>query len=354
MLSDKLNQIEEKYNEITQKLSSPDVMNDMAEYRKLLREHSEMEEIVSKYGEYKALLSEKEELALLLDDEDMKELAEAEIEENENKTAELETVLREMLVPKDPDADKNVILEIRSGTGGEEAALFGLDLLRMYTRFAERHRLKMESISSNYTELGGVKEVVLLVKGKGAYAKLKYESGVHRVQRVPETESQGRIHTSAATVAVMPEVEDVEIEINPNDLKIDVYRSSGHGGQGVNTTDSAVRITHLPTNTVVTCQDERSQLKNKDRALKILRSRLYTMKKEQADREYAENRKNQVGSGDRSERIRTYNFPQGRVTDHRIGLTIYKIEAFIDGDMDEVLDALSKAEVERKLEEYAD
>ncbi len=257
-----------------------------------------------------------------------------------------------MLVPKDPDADRNVILEIRSGTGGDEAALFGLDLLRMYTRYAERHRLKMEYISSNFTELGGVKEVIIGVKGKGAFSRLKYESGVHRVQRVPETESSGRIHTSAATVAVMPEAEDVEVEINPQDLKIDVYRASGHGGQGVNTTDSAVRVTHLPTGMVVTCQDERSQLKNKDRAIKILKSRLYTMMREEADREYAENRKNQVGSGDRSERIRTYNFPQGRVTDHRIGMTIYKIEEFLDGDMDEIIDALMKDETERKLEQY--
>ena len=358
MLIDKLEQIKGKYEEISGKLMDPDVTSDMGEYRKLIKESSELEGIVRKYGEYRGILKDLEDTEEMLasdevkGDEEMLMLTEAEKEDLISKRDSCETELRMMLVPKDPDADRNVILEIRSGTGGDEAALFGLDLLRMYTRYAERHRLKMEYISSNFTELGGVKEVIIGVKGKGAFSRLKYESGVHRVQRVPETESSGRIHTSAATVAVMPEAEDVEVEINPQDLKIDVYRASGHGGQGVNTTDSAVRVTHLPTGMVVTCQDERSQLKNKDRAIKILKSRLYTMMREEADREYAENRKNQVGSGDRSERIRTYNFPQGRVTDHRIGMTIYKIEEFLDGDMDEIIDALMNDEAERKLEQY--
>ena len=353
MLIDKLEQFEKRYHEITERLSLPEVAADMAEYTKLLREHAAMEEIVSKFAAYKTALQEAEDIAEMKAeaDEEMLLLIEAEAEELAERTARLEDELKLLLVPKDPDADRNVILEIRAGTGGEEAALFGVDLLRMYTRYAERHKLKLEYISTNFTELGGVKEVIVGVKGKGAFAKLKYESGVHRVQRVPETESGGRIHTSAATVAVMPEAEDVEIDINPNDLKIDVYRSGGHGGQGVNTTDSAVRITHLPTGVVVTCQDERSQLKNKDRALKVLRSRLYAMKKEEADREYSEARKTQVGSGDRSERIRTYNFPQGRVTDHRVGLTLYKLEAFLDGDMDEILEALARAEAESRMEE---
>ena len=256
-----------------------------------------------------------------------------------------------MLIPKDPKDEKNVILEIRAGTGGDEAALFGMDLLRMYQRYAERRRYKTEMLTTNFTEMGGVKEVVVLISGKGAYSRLKYESGVHRVQRVPETESGGRIHTSAATVAVLPEAEDVDVQINPNDIRCDVYRASGNGGQCVNTTDSAVRLTHIPTGLVVTCQDEKSQLKNKEKAMKVLKSRLYDMAVSEQERELAENRKSQVGSGDRSERIRTYNFPQGRVTDHRIGLTLYKLDAFLDGDMDEVIDALIYADKEEKMKE---
>jgi peptide chain release factor 1 len=256
-----------------------------------------------------------------------------------------------MLIPKDPSDDKNVILEIRAGTGGEEAALFGGSLLRMYTRYAERHNFKMEVMSSNMTELGGVKEMILLIAGKGAYARLKFESGVHRVQRVPETESGGRIHTSAATVAVLPEADEVDVNINPGDLRIDVFRSGGHGGQSVNTTDSAVRITHIPTGVVAVCQDEKSQLKNKQKAMKVLASRLYERMKEESESELAQNRKSQVGSGDRSERIRTYNFPQGRVTDHRIGLTLYKLESFLDGDMDEMIDALTMDLRQKSLSE---
>ncbi len=254
-----------------------------------------------------------------------------------------------MLLPKDPSDDKNVILEIRAGTGGDEAALFGSNLLRMYTRFAERNRFKVDYLSSNLTELGRVKEVILEIKGKGAFARLKYESGVHRVQRVPETESQGRIHTSAATVAVLPEAEDVDVQINANDLRIDVFRAGGNGGQCVNTTDSAVRITHLPTGLVVSCQDEKSQLKNKEKGMKVLKSRLYDLMKREVDEEYAKNRKSQVGSGDRSERIRTYNYPQGRVTDHRIPITLYKLDGYMDGDMDEIIDALSIASREEAL-----
>ena len=283
-------------------------------------------------------------------DAELMELIKEEISELEAKIAEDEETLKIMLVPKDPNDEKNVILEIRAGTGGDEAALFGMDLLRMYTRYAERHRLKTETLMSSYTEKGGVKEISVLISGKGAYSQLKYESGVHRVQRVPETESQGRIHTSAATVAVLPEAEDVDIELNIQDIRVDVYRASGNGGQCVNTTDSAVRLTHIPTGVVVTCQDEKSQLKNKEKAMKVLKSRLYDMAKQEQERERAGERKNQVGSGDRSERIRTYNFPQGRVTDHRIGLTLYKLEAFIDGDLDEIIEALTIADRVAKME----
>jgi peptide chain release factor 1 len=257
------------------------------------------------------------------------------------------------LLPRDPNDDKNVVLEIRAGTGGDEAALFGGSLLRMYTRYAERHGFAIETLSSNITELGGVKEMTLLISGKNAYARLKYESGVHRVQRVPETESSGRIHTSAATVAVLPEAEDVDIKIDPNDLRVDVYRSSGNGGQSVNTTDSAVRITHEPTGLVVTCQDEKSQLKNKDKAMKVLKARLYDIAKQEQDAALSQSRKSQVGSGDRSERIRTYNFPQGRVTDHRISLTLYKLEQFLDGDLDEMIDALTMEEKTKALSAQA-
>jgi peptide chain release factor 1 len=271
-------------------------------------------------------------------------MAKEELAARQQAEKRLTEELKFLLLPKDPNDDKNVVLEIRAGTGGDEAALFGTDLWRMYTRYAERAGYSIERLGSNITELGGVKELTLLISGKGAYSRLKYESGVHRVQRVPETETSGRIHTSAATVAVLPEAEDVEIDINPNDLRVDVYRSSGNGGQSVNTTDSAVRITHEPSGLVVTCQDEKSQLKNKEKAMKVLKARLYDMAKQAQEKEMSQNRRSQVGSGDRSERIRTYNFPQGRVTDHRISLTLYKLEQFLDGDMDEMIDALNLAE----------
>ena len=272
--------------------------------------------------------------------------------DNEEKIEVLSDELRILLIPKDPNDDKNVILEVRAGTGGEEAALFGQNLLRMYTRYAERHRWKTEIIEINDTGMGGIKEAVMMIKGKGAYSRLKYESGVHRVQRVPETESSGRIHTSAATVAVLPEVEDVDVALDPNDVRVDVYRASGNGGQCVNTTDSAVRLTHVPTGLVVTCQDEKSQIKNKEKAFKVLKSRLYDLKLQEQQSEIAAERRSQIGSGDRSERIRTYNFPQGRCTEHRIGMTLYKLDAILDGDIDEIIDGLITNDQAEKMKAF--
>lgn len=349
---EKLSFIESKYEELSRKIGDPDVMADQKEWQKLCKEHSEMEPIVLKYREYtkskQDLKSDKEMLNENIEKE-LREMAQEEIKELTSKIEQLEKELNLLLIPKDPNDDKNVFIEIRAGAGGEEAALFAADLFRMYTRYAERRGWKVEVMSSNETDIGGFKEVVFMVRGSGAYSRLKYESGVHRVQRVPDTESSGRIHTSTATVAVLPEVEDVDVVISPNDLRIDVYRSTGHGGQCVNTTDSAVRITHLPTGLVVTCQDEKSQIKNKEKAMKVLRSRLYEKAEAERSASIAEDRRSQVGTGDRSERIRTYNYPQGRVSEHRIGLTIYKLDSFLDGDIDEVIDALITADQAKKM-----
>ncbi|MBQ3273992.1 MAG: peptide chain release factor 1 [Christensenellaceae bacterium] len=349
---EKLNAIKEHFKELESKLSDPGVIGNQALYKETAQEHASLSEIVSLYDrllELDSSITESEEIIRDGGDPELAELAKEELASAQAEKEEDIEKLKIMLIPKDKNDDKNVILEIRAGTGGDEAALFGGDLLRMYNRYAERKGFTSEVMSSNITELGGVKEIIINISGKGAYSRLKYESGVHRVQRIPETESGGRIHTSAATVAVLPEAEEVDIEINPNDLRIDVFRAGGHGGQCVNTTDSAVRITHIPTGIVATCQDEKSQLKNKDKCMKVLASRLYAAKKEEEEAKYANDRKSQIGSGDRSERIRTYNFPQGRVTDHRIGLTLYKLEAFLDGDMDEIIDALTLDERQRAL-----
>lgn len=350
---EKLIGIKERYDLLSMKLAEPDAMADKDAWRAMVKERASLEEIVLAFEEYQAAQSSLDNCRAMLNDHldaEMKELVHAEIAELEEKTVSLEERLRVLLLPKDPNDDKDVILEIRAGTGGDEASLFGADLLRMYLRYAERNAYKVEYLSSNMTDMGGVKEVVLSISGRrGAYSRLKYESGVHRVQRVPETESQGRIHTSAATVAVLPEVDDIQIEIKESDLRIDTYRSSGAGGQHVNKTESAIRITHLPTGMVVSCQDEKSQLKNKEQAMRVLKSRLFDFYQGQQDAERAGARKSQIGSGDRSERIRTYNFPQGRVTDHRIGVTLYRLEAFLDGDMDELIDALILAERSAKL-----
>ncbi len=339
---DKLNSQVDRFSELEEMLSKPKIIQNQEVYTKLAREHAALSEIVDKYTKYKRNTDQIKELEQMLNDTDQEIAAMAgeELEQIRQENIIVEEELKLLLVPKDPSDDKNVVLEIRAGTGGDEAALFGGALWRMYTRYAERAGYTIERLGGNLTELGGVKELTLLISGHGAYSRLKYESGVHRVQRVPETESSGRIHTSAATVAVLPEAEDVDIHIAPNDLRIDVFRSSGNGGQSVNTTDSAVRITHEPSGVVVTCQDEKSQLKNKDKAMKVLKARLYDMARQEQEEALSQSRKNQVGSGDRSERIRTYNFPQGRVTDHRISVTLYKLEQFLDGDMDEMIDAL--------------
>ena len=352
---DKLDFILEKYEELSKKVSDPDVIAKQKEWQKLMKEMSDLEPIVKEYTAYKKAKEELEEAKEILDmedDEELREMAREELKANEAAIEEYTENLKILLLPKDPNDDKNVILEIRAGTGGDEAALFGSDLLRMYLRYAERMRWKTELIESNETEISGVKEVVMLVKGKGAYSRLKYESGVHRVQRVPETESGGRVHTSAASVAVMPEVDDVEVNLDPNDVRVDVYRASGNGGQCVNTTDSAVRLTHMPTGLVVTCQDEKSQIKNKEKAFKVLKSRLFDLMQQEQNDKIAAERKSQIGSGDRSERIRTYNFPQSRITDHRINLTLYKLDSFLDGDLDEVIDALITEDQAEKMRDF--
>ena len=340
----KLDLIVDRYEELGRKISDPEVIAQQDAWRKLMKEHSDLTPIVEKYGEYKAAnkaIEDAKEMLAEKPDKDFEELLRTEIDEAKDKLPRIEEELKILLIPKDPNDEKSVIMEIRGGTGGEEAALFAGELFRMYSMYADRRGWKIEVMNSNPTDLGGYKEITFSVEGEGAYSRLKYESGVHRVQRVPETESSGRIQTSAATVAVLPEMEEVEVDINPNDLKIDVFRAGGPGGQCVNTTDSAVRITHLPTGLVVSCQDEKSQFKNKDKAMKVLRSRLYEMMESQRSAEISRERKSQVGSGDRSERIRTYNFPQGRVSDHRINLTLYKIEAIMNGDLDEIIDALN-------------
>lgn len=350
---DRLNFLENKYDELSVKISDPNIMSNQKEWQKLCKEHADLEEVVMKYREYKSTtedIAANKEMLQEESDKEMKDMIQEDIKSLEEQKTDAEAQLKILLLPKDPNDSKNVFVEIRGGAGGEEAALFAYNLFRMYTRYAEKNRWKTEIMSLNETDIGGFKEVVFMIKGNGAYSKLKYESGAHRVQRVPDTESSGRIHTSTATVAVLPEVDDVEIEINANDIRVDVFRASGNGGQCVNTTDSAVRMTHLPTGIVVSCQDEKSQLKNKEKAMKILKARLYEQAEAERNKEIADNRKSQVGTGDRSERIRTYNYPQGRITDHRIGLTLYKLEAFLNGELDEMIDALITEDQAKKME----
>lgn len=352
MMFENLSAFENRYEELNLKLYDPVCVNDRQLYTKLMREHKEITPIVEAYREYRGLLETIDEARQILgdsSDKELRELAQAELGDAQKRREALEEEIKLLLLPKDPNDDKNVIVEIRGGAGGEEAALFSAVLFRMYSMYAEKNGWRVETTGISETELGGIKEISFMIEGDGAYSKLKFESGVHRVQRVPETETQGRVHTSTATVAVLPEADEVDVEINPKDLQIDTFRSSGAGGQHINKTSSAIRITHLPTGMVVECQDERSQLKNKDKAMKVLRARLLAEEIAKASAEVAEARKSQVGTGDRSERIRTYNYPQNRVTDHRLGLTLYKLEDILNGNLGEVVDALIAADRAAKL-----
>ncbi len=357
MMFDKLEDIIRRYEDITMMLGDPSVVSDQERFKNLMKEQKNLEPLVECYGEYRKCKETIDDSLLLLEEEsdpDMKEMLREELSEAKGRIPDLEDRLKILLLPSDPNDEKNVIVEIRAGVGGDEAALFASDMYRVYTRYAERQNWKVETMSLEDIGIGGIKAVSFMIKGNGAYSRLKFESGVHRVQRIPATESGGRIHTSAITVAIMPEVEDVEVEIDMNDCKFDVFRASGNGGQCVNTTDSAVRLTHLPTGIVISCQDEKSQQQNKAKALKVLRAKLYEMESQRQHNDEAQLRKSQVGSGDRSEKIRTYNFHQGRVTDHRIGLTLYKIDQIMDGDIDEIIDALTAADQARKLLEAGD
>ena len=346
---DKLEGVEKRYEELTKLISDPEVISRNQEWQKYMKEHAEISDVVAKYREYKKQLQNIEDAKQMLDDKELKELAEMEIQEAKEKLPLIEEELKVLLIPKDPNDDKNIICEIRAGAGGEEAALFAGTLFRMYSMYAEKKHWKVEVLNENETGLGGYKEITFMVTGKGAYSRLKFESGVHRVQRVPDTESSGRIHTSTATVAVLPEVEDVEIEINPSDIKMEVYRASGAGGQHVNKTSSAVRLIHEPTGIVAECQTERSQVQNREYAMRMLRTRLYEIEQQKQDEELAKERKNQVGTGDRSEKIRTYNYPQGRITDHRIGFSIFQVEDFLNGNLDEMIDNLIANDRAEKL-----
>ncbi|HIU51249.1 MAG TPA: peptide chain release factor 1 [Candidatus Merdicola faecigallinarum] len=345
----KLEDVEKRYEELTKLISDPEVIARTSEWQKYMKEHAEISEVVEKYREYKKTEQTMNEAKEMMEDKDLKELAEAEYYEAKEKLPKIEEELKILLIPKDKDDDKNIICEIRAGAGGEEAALFAGTLFRMYSMYAERKHWKLEILNENETGLGGYKEISFMISGKGIYSRLKFESGVHRVQRVPDTESSGRIHTSTATVAVLPVVEDVDIQINPADVKMEVFRASGAGGQHVNKTSSAVRLIHEPTGIVAECQTERSQVQNREYAMRLLRSRLYEMEKAEQDAKLANERKSQVGSGDRSEKIRTYNYPQGRITDHRIGLSIYQMEDFLNGNLDEMIDQLIAADQAEKL-----
>ncbi len=347
-----LDDLVEKFNTIGEQISQAEIIAEQDKWKKLMKEHSDLKDIVEKYQEYKETLAAIDEALVMLNenlDEDFKELVKEELADHKKRVEPLENEIKLLLLPKDPNDDKDIIVEIRGGAGGDEAALFAADLYRMYTMYAESNRWKTELMSLNENGIGGFKEVVFMIKGQGAYSKLKYESGVHRVQRIPTTESGGRIHTSTVTVAIMPEAEEVDVQLNMNDVRVDVFRSSGNGGQSVNTTDSAVRVTHIPTGLVVSCQDGKSQLKNKDKALTVLRARLYEMEQAKQNAEQAAEKKSQVGTGDRSERIRTYNFPQGRVTDHRVGLTLHRLDQILNGDIEEIIATLTTVDQTEKL-----